>query len=141
MKSFVKYAKTIFGGATMYRSMLYYLIFLVAAAILLSAFDLLPYDPVALGSAALYLCAISYIANLILGKAFKSTANPESQFITALILTLIVGPVDLARDIASDNNLVLDEEGFHREMEMQRERARASCSSSSSSGKADPAQR
>ena len=35
-------------------------------------------------------------------------------------------PLDLARDIASDNNLVLDEEGFHREMEMQRERARAS---------------
>ncbi len=35
-------------------------------------------------------------------------------------------PADLARDIASDNQLVLDEEGFHREMEMQRERARAS---------------
>ncbi|RJQ41839.1 MAG: alanine--tRNA ligase [Nitrospiraceae bacterium] len=35
-------------------------------------------------------------------------------------------PVDLARDIASDNNLILDEGGFHREMEMQRERARAS---------------
>lgn len=35
-------------------------------------------------------------------------------------------PIDLARDIASDNQLVLDEEGFHREMEMQRERARAS---------------
>lgn len=35
-------------------------------------------------------------------------------------------PVDLARDIASENQLVLDEEGFHREMEMQRERARAS---------------
>ncbi|KAF0144283.1 MAG: alanyl-tRNA synthetase [Nitrospirae bacterium] len=35
-------------------------------------------------------------------------------------------PVDLARDIASDNNLILDEDGFHREMEMQRERARAS---------------
>ncbi|MEK7712796.1 MAG: alanine--tRNA ligase, partial [Nitrospirota bacterium] len=35
-------------------------------------------------------------------------------------------PIDLARDIASDNNLILDEGGFHREMEMQRERARAS---------------
>lgn len=35
-------------------------------------------------------------------------------------------PVDLARDIASDNHLVLDDEGFHKEMEMQRERARAS---------------
>ena len=35
-------------------------------------------------------------------------------------------PIDLARDIASDSNLILDEGGFHREMEMQRERARAS---------------
>ena len=35
-------------------------------------------------------------------------------------------PIDLARDIASDNNIILDEDGFHREMEMQRERARAS---------------
>jgi len=35
-------------------------------------------------------------------------------------------PIDLARDIASDNNLVLDEDGFHRAMDIQRERARAS---------------
>lgn len=35
-------------------------------------------------------------------------------------------PIDLARDIASDNNLSIDEQGFHREMEMQREKARAS---------------
>ncbi|HBR21092.1 MAG TPA: alanine--tRNA ligase [Nitrospiraceae bacterium] len=35
-------------------------------------------------------------------------------------------PMDLARDIASDSNLILDEDGFHSEMEMQRERARAS---------------
>lgn len=35
-------------------------------------------------------------------------------------------PLDLARDIASDNGLFIDEEGFHQEMEIQRERARAS---------------
>lgn len=35
-------------------------------------------------------------------------------------------PLDLARDMAADNGLVLDEDGFHREMESQRERARAS---------------
>jgi len=35
-------------------------------------------------------------------------------------------PLDLARDIAMDNHLLIDEEGFHREMEIQRERARAS---------------
>lgn len=35
-------------------------------------------------------------------------------------------PYDLARDIAFDNGLIIDEAGFQREMELQRERARAS---------------
>ncbi|MDA8338530.1 MAG: alanine--tRNA ligase [Nitrospiraceae bacterium] len=35
-------------------------------------------------------------------------------------------PLDLARDIAMDNHLLIDEDGFNREMEIQRERARAS---------------
>ncbi|MGW8180773.1 MAG: alanine--tRNA ligase, partial [bacterium] len=35
-------------------------------------------------------------------------------------------PLDLARDMAMDNDLLIDEDGFHQEMEVQRERARAS---------------
>lgn len=35
-------------------------------------------------------------------------------------------PLDLARDIARDNHLLIDEDGFNREMEIQKERARAS---------------
>ncbi len=35
-------------------------------------------------------------------------------------------PLDLARDIAMDNHLLVDEDGFQKEMEVQRERARAS---------------
>ncbi len=35
-------------------------------------------------------------------------------------------PLDLAKDIAHDNHLSIDEDGFHREMQIQRERARAS---------------
>lgn len=35
-------------------------------------------------------------------------------------------PLDLARDIAMDNHLLIDEDGFNREMEIQKERARAS---------------
>lgn len=35
-------------------------------------------------------------------------------------------PLDLAKDIAHDNHLLIDEDGFHREMQIQRERARAS---------------
>jgi alanyl-tRNA synthetase len=35
-------------------------------------------------------------------------------------------PLDLARDMAMDNGLIIDEAGFNKEMEIQRERARAS---------------
>jgi alanyl-tRNA synthetase len=35
-------------------------------------------------------------------------------------------PLDLARDMAMDNGLLIDEDGFNKEMEAQRERARAS---------------
>lgn len=35
-------------------------------------------------------------------------------------------PVDLVRDIAEDNGLMVDEEGFNKEMELQRTRARVS---------------
>ncbi len=35
-------------------------------------------------------------------------------------------PIDLARDIAEDNGLTIDEQGFEKEMEIQRVRARAS---------------
>ncbi len=35
-------------------------------------------------------------------------------------------PLDLARDMAMDHHLHIDEEGFNREMQLQRERARAS---------------
>jgi alanyl-tRNA synthetase len=35
-------------------------------------------------------------------------------------------PIDLSRDIAMDNHLKIDEDGFNREMQLQRERARAS---------------
>ncbi|MEW6109794.1 MAG: alanine--tRNA ligase [Nitrospirota bacterium] len=35
-------------------------------------------------------------------------------------------PLDIVRDVASENNLGIDEEGFHREMEIQKTKARAS---------------
>jgi len=35
-------------------------------------------------------------------------------------------PLDIARDVAAENDLKIDEPGFHREMESQRTRARAS---------------
>ena len=83
----------------MYRLMLYFLIILVAAAVGLGALSELPYDPISILASVIYLCAVSYLSNKLLAKVFRTKANSESQFITALILTLIVGPVSLAREI------------------------------------------
>ncbi|MDP3993915.1 MAG: oxidoreductase [bacterium] len=91
--------KKFFSGVTMYRLMLYFLIILVATAVGLSVAGKLPYDPVSILVNVIYLCAVSYLSNKFFAKVFRTKENSESQFITALILSLIVGPVDPTSNI------------------------------------------
>lgn len=78
---------------TMYRLMLYYLISLVVIATILAAAGLLPgLHPVSIGTQALILLPSCYLANLLFSRLFRVPTNLESTAITALILTLIVGP-------------------------------------------------
>jgi alanyl-tRNA synthetase len=62
----------------------------------------------------------------IIGKLKKSSAKiiPGDELFK--LYDTFGFPLDLARDIAMDNHLLIDEDGFHKEMEAQRERARAS---------------
>jgi ferredoxin-NADP reductase len=78
---------------TMYRLMLYYLTFLVSVAIILSLIGILPYNALALTHTTLYLVAVCFVANQSIARLWRIKPNVESQYITALILTLIVGPV------------------------------------------------
>lgn len=80
----------------MYRSMLYYLFSILAAAVIFSALGILPYDPFEIIIQAAYLAAVCYVANHVLAKIFRTSPNPESQTITALILALIIGPGPVA---------------------------------------------
>ncbi len=77
---------------TMYRLVLYYLIFLIIAALLLCLFGLLPFTPFALIFSSLFLVAICWTVNTFFAKLFKVPTNVESVFITSLILTLIITP-------------------------------------------------
>jgi ferredoxin-NADP reductase/Na+-transporting NADH:ubiquinone oxidoreductase subunit NqrB len=77
---------------TMYKLVLYELLFLLAAAVVLGAFKLIPYDPLYIAYSTGILFAISWITNKIFAYFFDAPSNPESTYITALILALIITP-------------------------------------------------
>src|SRR3989344_9380352 len=80
---------------TMYRLMLYFLVVLWVASIIFSLTNILPYSPFDILLSGIYLGTICNLANYTFAKIFKAKTNLESPFITALILTLIVGPIAL----------------------------------------------
>lgn len=77
---------------TMYRLVLHYLIFLWLIALAFSTFGLLPYSPIALIFSLAFIMAASWITNTIFARIYKTPANVESLYITALILALIITP-------------------------------------------------
>lgn len=77
---------------TMYRLVLYELIFLLAAAAVLGFFGYISYNPVAIGASAVFIFAICWATNRVFARAFGAPYNPESTWITALILVLIITP-------------------------------------------------
>jgi len=76
----------------MYRLVLYYLRFLVAAAAVLSFFHVLHYNALEIVASAVGLVAVCWGANWVFGRWFNAPTNHESATITALILTLIITP-------------------------------------------------
>ncbi len=76
----------------MYRLLNYLLHILIVAAAALSFFGLLPYTWWHILGTAGILITACYVTNLIVAKIFNVQPNFESQFITAEILTLIIGP-------------------------------------------------
>ncbi len=81
---------------TMYRLVLYYLIFLLLAAAVLAVFGVLPFTPLALLFSTFVLVAVCWVVNLMFSRAFRVQTNVESVYITALILALIIDPPQAA---------------------------------------------
>lgn len=80
---------------SMYRLMNYYLRVLFAAVLIESLFHLIDFNWLYIAETGAMFLLVCYAANFLLAKLFRADTNYESQFITALILTLIVGPVNI----------------------------------------------
>ncbi len=78
----------------MYRLMFYYLTGLVLVAVFLSFLGILTFSPFSLLYTAVLLIAVSWVANSIFSYVFKAPTNLESVYITSLILSLIITPVN-----------------------------------------------
>lgn len=88
----MKYIDSLLDQITTYRLLLYYLIGLVGAAMLLSAFGVLSYSPISIAFLTGYATFICWIINRCLASFFHVPHNPESSLITGLILALIITP-------------------------------------------------
>ena len=84
---------------TMYRLVLYFLIFLLVDALELSIQGSLSYDPFGLLLSVSFLLAACAATNWIFGRTFGVPTNAESAYITALILVLIITPLKSYNDL------------------------------------------
>ena len=95
----ISYIDNILNRITMYRLVLYYLIFLLGAAVVLSSVGVLGYDPFALLFTIGFLVAACWITNTVFSKTFRVPPNAESVYISALILALIITPLQSPHDL------------------------------------------
>jgi Na+-transporting NADH:ubiquinone oxidoreductase subunit NqrB len=84
---------------TMYRLVLYYLIFLLGAAVLLTITGILKYDVFGLLFSIGFLIAVCWGVNWVFARTFGVAANVESVYISALILALIITPLQSFHDL------------------------------------------
>jgi ferredoxin-NADP reductase len=94
----MKHIDSFLNNITMYRLVLYFLIFLYLMAFGLSGLRILPFTPISLLESGIILTAVSWITNLIFAKIFAANTNIESVYITALILVLIISPAKTGTD-------------------------------------------
>ena len=103
----IRLIDNVLNRITMYRVVLYYLIFLVAVAAAFSVFGFLPFQPLDLLASTAVLVLVCWIANSLLAKIFRVPANAESLYITAFILALIITPRSFSRHFAAGSALLV----------------------------------
>ncbi len=90
----MKYIDNFLNSITMYRLILCILICFLIAALGFSLFGLLPFQPVNLIFSTALLTVVCWLTNKIFAKLLVASTNLESVYITALILSLIITPVN-----------------------------------------------
>jgi ferredoxin-NADP reductase len=94
----MRFIDDLLNKVTMYKLVLYELVFLLAAVALLGTVNLVPYSPVYILYSTVIFIAIAWIVNKVFAYFFEAPSNPESAYITALILALIVTPAQSYSD-------------------------------------------
>lgn len=91
-KGMLAFVDNFLNKITMYRLVLYCLIFLWCMGLILSFLHLLPFTPLSLifSSTVIFTCCVA--VNTLFALLFKAPSNTESTYITAFILMLIAGP-------------------------------------------------
>ena len=87
--------ETILNRITMYRLTLYGLAGFVLLAIFFSLAGALSFSAISIAYTAISLLLVCHVVNNIFATLARTKPNPESAWITALILTLIVGPLPI----------------------------------------------
>ena len=100
----VKPIDDILNKITMYRLVLYYLIFLWFFAFILSFFAVLPFTFLQFILSTFVVLVVCWITNKFFSLIFKTVTNLESVYISALILVLIITPF---RNISEIGFLIL----------------------------------
>ena len=95
----MKLIDNLLNRLTMYRLALYYMIFLLAIAVMFAWAGVLPYDPYALLFTIGVALAACGITNAMFASTYGVPANSESASISALILALIITPISSPQDI------------------------------------------
>jgi ferredoxin-NADP reductase/Na+-translocating ferredoxin:NAD+ oxidoreductase RnfD subunit len=95
----IKYIDDRLNQITMYRLVLYYLIFVLVTAVIFSAMGLLAYNVFGLLVSISFFLAVCWIINRIFSRIYGVPANVESVYISALILALIISPIQSLNDL------------------------------------------
>lgn len=95
----MKLIDSVLNRISMYRLVLYYLGGLLGVAVALSFAGSLPYDPYALLFSIGFLVGVCALTNAIFARAFGVPPNVESTYISALILALIITPIQSWSDL------------------------------------------
>lgn len=92
MKFITKHIDNLLNRFTMYRVVLYYLLGLIAIAVIFGAFGIISYNPLYLLAEAAFITAVCWLVNELFSRTFSAPTNVESVYITAFILTLLITP-------------------------------------------------
>ena len=86
----LKFIDDTLNTITMYRLVLYYLIWLLLVAIVLSFFGVLSIPVISIVVSVVVLLVLGWATNLLFASVWQIPASTESVYVSALILALII---------------------------------------------------